>query len=243
MRRPKYEESMEWFATAVPELAPLLAEHLADQGEVLPYVLFEDNYMGWFKTKALADPTNPSVTRFLECVEVLLDGPADEASNLAFIGFVEHLVAGGEDAVLMQLSGRFGPATEAAFEEFRSDQVRLGELRREFGMCRCRDLDEVLGAATSFYRQHLVWIDVIQTGLERSCNVPRPVCGGRAATPDSAGRSRCVATLTRRPLSKRFVPRFEAAEPRVRLLLQGGSRTRKASRKLGCALSTGVSGS
>lgn len=166
MRRPTYEESMEWFTTAVPELGPLLAQHVADQGEVLPYVLFEDDFMGWFKSAAKADPENPSVTRFLDCVEVLLDGPADEASNLAFIGFVEHLVAGGEDAVLAQLGGRFGPATDAAFKEFRRDQVRLGELRREFGRCRCRDLDKVVGEATSFYRQHLVWIDVIQAGLE-----------------------------------------------------------------------------
>lgn len=157
---------MQWFAAAVPELAPLLVKHLAEWNELLPYVLFEDDYMAWFKSAAVADPENPSLTKFLDCVEVLLDGPADEASNLAFIGFVEHLVAGGENAVLAQLDQRLGHATAAAFDEFHSDQRRARELRREFGTCRCRDLAQVVGAATSYHREHLVWIDEIQTGLQ-----------------------------------------------------------------------------
>ena len=167
MERPKYEESMEWFATAVPELAPLLAKHVADEGELLSYVLFEDDYMAWFKSAAIADPENPSVSKFLDCVEVLLDGPADEASNLAFIGFVEHLIAGGEDTVVALLDRRrLGPATQEAFDEFRKGERRWAELQREFATCRCQDLAHVEGAATSFHRAHLVWVDVLQTGLE-----------------------------------------------------------------------------
>jgi len=166
MRRPKYDESMEWFAAAVPELAPLLLRHLADWDELLPYVVFEDDYMDWFKSTAVAEPTNPSLRKFLDCVEVLLDGPADEAGNLADIGFVEHLVAGGEDPVLVQLDRQLGPVTQAAFDRFRSGQRWLGELRREFGTCRCGDFAHVVGAAASFYREHLVWIDDIQTCLD-----------------------------------------------------------------------------
>ena len=37
-----------WLVGQVPELGPLLDEHVSFNGELLPYVVFESDFLRWF---------------------------------------------------------------------------------------------------------------------------------------------------------------------------------------------------
>ncbi len=160
MDRPTYADAVSWLATCVPQLAPVLREHEREYDEVLPYVVFESGYMSWFERTVRSGGDAPAVQDFLRCIDVLLDGPADDVADLAGIGFVEHLVQGGGTDVLRLVDDALGPATRRALIAFAAAEERLGELARRFGVCRCRELEVVHGEATRFHREHLVgWAD------------------------------------------------------------------------------------
>ena len=185
--RPTYTGAMEWFAQRVPELRPLLDRHVEDNGETLPYVVFESDFMRWFKGKTQEDSRPTAIDDFLAAVEICLAGPADELSNLVWIGFVEHLLEGGpgQARLIGQLKSSVGPATAQAFAQHHRQSGRLAGLAAEFSRCRCLELDEVVGEGTFFHKGHLVWLDECGAGLNvmrcpvtRSCWVSCDARGG-----------------------------------------------------------------
>jgi hypothetical protein len=78
----------------VPELRPLLDEHVADTDEILPYVVFEGDFTRWFCDGVLAGADPEPLRRFAASVEVSLDHPKDGVWNLAGIVFSERLASG-----------------------------------------------------------------------------------------------------------------------------------------------------
>jgi hypothetical protein len=97
VRRPTNEaEAIAWLVERVPELRPLLDEHVRDMDELLPYVVFESDFRRWFVSAVRAGDHDPA-RRFVEAVEPLMTTtvkpPAnDRVWNLAAVCFVEGLV-------------------------------------------------------------------------------------------------------------------------------------------------------
>jgi hypothetical protein len=94
--RPATEaDAIAWLVAQVPELRALLDEHLADNDELLPYVVFESNFLRWFIDRVRSGDRDPA-RRFVAAIEPLLttilDPPAnDRVWNLAGVCFVEGL--------------------------------------------------------------------------------------------------------------------------------------------------------
>lgn len=79
---------------AVPQLAPLLREHLEDQsGELLPYV-FMDQLARWTEEHAATDPA--AVRSILAYLNEGLAGGKGDIPNLILAGFVEGMSIGTE---------------------------------------------------------------------------------------------------------------------------------------------------
>jgi hypothetical protein len=104
-------------AEAVPALRPLLDEHIAYHGELIPVVVWAP-----FR-EALVDfiesGDDAAVTSFLEVVERLAASPSDAVRTLVGTVFLEDglLLSGGrENAALIGLQPRFAPATRALLE-------------------------------------------------------------------------------------------------------------------------------
>src|ERR671930_473529 len=121
-RRPASEaEAIGYLVERVPALRPLLDAHLADHGELLPYVLFESDFMRWFGARA-REPGAPDALRaFVDAVEVLMTTDAEPPSsdpvwNLAGVAFVEHLALADVEA-LHRTGPWLGPATLLSFEQ------------------------------------------------------------------------------------------------------------------------------
>ncbi|HEX6678088.1 MAG TPA: hypothetical protein VF486_24110 [Actinomycetes bacterium] len=121
-RRPTSEaEAIGHLVERVPALRPLLDAHLAEYGELLPYVLFESDFMRWFGARARAPAARDELRAFLDAVEVLMttdaEPPAiDPVRNLAGVAFVEHLALADVGA-LHRAGPWLGPETLRAFEE------------------------------------------------------------------------------------------------------------------------------
>ena len=108
MRRPRDEaEAIAWIVEQVPELRPLLDQHLAEYGELLPYVVFESDFLRWFTERVRSGDHEPA-RRFVEAIEPLM---SDRVRNLADICFVEALVMNGDDDVIEAARPWMGPTT------------------------------------------------------------------------------------------------------------------------------------
>lgn len=125
--RPTNEaEAIGFLVERVPELRPLHDEHVADNGEVLPYIVFEGVFTRWFSGAVRAGEVEGAAQRFLSAVEVLLatdaqPPAADAVWNLAAVAFVE--AAALQDEVVAAALPWFGPRTAA---EMSRERVRLG---------------------------------------------------------------------------------------------------------------------
>jgi hypothetical protein len=102
-------------ADAVPALRPILDEHTAYHGEVLPHVVWAE-----FRLELVESGDDGAVTAFLDVVERLAGSPNDAVRNVVEIAFLEDgVLLGGrrEQAVLAGLVPRFGPVTRALLAE------------------------------------------------------------------------------------------------------------------------------
>lgn len=78
----------------------MLDEHIDYNDELLPYVLFEGDFLRWFIDRVRAGDHEPA-QRFVASIEPLMttevDPPADDRVwNLAGVAFVEGLVMKGD---------------------------------------------------------------------------------------------------------------------------------------------------
>lgn len=115
-RRPTNEaEAIEWIVDQVPELRPLLDEHVAYHDELLPYVVFEGDFLRWF-VERVRSGDDASAKRFVEAIEPLMTTSVrppgeDRVWNLAGVCFVEGLVMQGDDDVVERARLWMGPKT------------------------------------------------------------------------------------------------------------------------------------
>jgi hypothetical protein len=120
MARPTSDaEAIAWLVAQVPAFGSMVEEHLATFDELLPYVVFEDDFTRWFAARVRAGD-EPEVRSFLSVVERLLtteaDPPAsDHVWNLAAVAFVEGLQ--NEAGVVASARSRMGPNTTRAFDD------------------------------------------------------------------------------------------------------------------------------
>jgi len=124
-------EAIAWLVDQVPELRPLLDDHVAYNDELLSYLAFEGEFLRWFVERVRAGDDDPA-QRFVAAVEPLLttdvEPPADDRVwNLAGVCFVEGLVMEGTwDDVVTRARDWMGPNTSRNIDrEFR---YRSGEL-------------------------------------------------------------------------------------------------------------------
>jgi hypothetical protein len=116
LERPASEAgAIAWLVDQVPELRPLLDEHLAYYEELLPYVVFESDFLRWF-VKCVRSGDDAPAKRFVEAIEPLMTTtikpPAnDRVWNLAAVCFVEGLVMQGDDDVVERARPWMGPNT------------------------------------------------------------------------------------------------------------------------------------
>ena len=124
-------EAIAWLVEQVPELGPVLDEHVAYNDELLSYVAFEGEFLRWFVDRVRAGDDDPA-QRFVAAIEPLLTTdvkpPADDRVwNLAAVCFVEGLVMQGHwDDVIEKATPWMGPSTSRDFE--RMFRYRSGEL-------------------------------------------------------------------------------------------------------------------
>ena len=96
------DEAIAWLVERVPELRPLLEEHLAACGERLPYVLFEDDYMRWLTERVRSGDHEPAIEPLIA---------SNRVRNIADICFVEQLMMNGDDDVIDVARPWMGPVT------------------------------------------------------------------------------------------------------------------------------------
>jgi hypothetical protein len=115
-KRPATEaDAINWLVAEVPELGPLLNEHLADNGELLPYLVFGD-FVRWFIDRVRSGDDRPA-WRFVVAIEPLMAigvAPAanDRVWNLAGVCFIEGLQQ--DDDVVGAARPWMGPNTSRA---------------------------------------------------------------------------------------------------------------------------------
>jgi hypothetical protein len=127
MHRPRDEQAaIAWLVEAVPELGPLLAEHIEDYDEVLPYVIFESDFTRWLIARVRAGDHEPA-RRFVDAIEVLMTTvvarPADDPVwNLAGVAFTESLAVDPEwSDVVPIVRAWMGPHTARHFDSFSTE--------------------------------------------------------------------------------------------------------------------------
>jgi hypothetical protein len=119
-----------WLVQQVPELEPILREHVAFNDELLSYVVFEGEFLRWFVNRARAGDLG-ALRRFVTAMEPLLTTTArppgeDRVWNLAAICFVDGLVLQGDDDVVDVARPWMGPRTRQEID--RSLESRQGGL-------------------------------------------------------------------------------------------------------------------
>jgi hypothetical protein len=118
-----------WLTERVPQLRELLREHIDDNDETLPYVVFEGDFLRWFTHEVRAGERD-APSRFVAAMELLLTPPGtpsnyDDVWNLAAICFVDGLVMQGDDDVVEAARPWMGPNTAAQID--RSYAHRRGD--------------------------------------------------------------------------------------------------------------------
>jgi hypothetical protein len=107
MMRPGDVEFVYDLVEKVPDLRPLLDEHLEDNyDQILPHLFLAD-----VVRFAIEDVANPATRRALEHLEVAFTSGDEERQELISTGFVENLPAVGEPGD--ELRDRLGPALRA----------------------------------------------------------------------------------------------------------------------------------
>jgi hypothetical protein len=132
VQRPSNEaEAIVWLVDHVPELRPLLNEHVAYNEELLAYVVFEGEFLRWFVDRVRAGDHEPAA-RFVAAIEPLMttqvEPPAnDRVWNLAGVCFVEGIVMQGScDDVIETARPWMGPRTSGDVD--RMFRYRSGDL-------------------------------------------------------------------------------------------------------------------
>jgi hypothetical protein len=105
------EDFISALVAEVPDLGPLLDEHLADYDELLAHVLFAD-LTRWVVARATAQPAE--VGRVLSRLETACAAGTRELQNLVFVSFVENL----DDDVELPL----GPCLRSALDAWRRER-------------------------------------------------------------------------------------------------------------------------
>lgn len=110
-------DAIAWLVRQVPELSPLLDEHVSFNGELLPYVVFETDFLRWFIGCVRGGESEPA-RRFVSAIELLMTTdvvpPAnDRVWNLAGACFIEGLQ--NDQDVVDAVRPWMGPNTSTAF--------------------------------------------------------------------------------------------------------------------------------
>jgi hypothetical protein len=116
------QDAIRFLVREVPELAPLLDEHLRENDGLLTYVVFQSEFTRWFCDGVLSDADEEPLRRFAAAIEVLMDTPVrDSVWNLAGVAFGEALAFGErEGGVLEKARPWLGSATLADIEYMRN---------------------------------------------------------------------------------------------------------------------------
>jgi hypothetical protein len=129
--RPTTEaEAISWLVDRVPELGQLLDEHVAFNDELLPYVVFEGDFIRWVVDQVRGG-SHEAAARFVDAVEPLMTTDVEPAANdrvwnLAAVCFVEGLVMQGFwDDVIEIARPWMGPNTSSEIDRM------LGSRRAE----------------------------------------------------------------------------------------------------------------
>jgi hypothetical protein len=117
--RPETEaDAISWLVVEVPELRPLLDEHLRANSELLPYVVFEGDFLLWVIDRVRSGDIE-AARRFVAAIEPLgttdVRPPAnDRVWNLAGVASVEGLQ---NDRDVVDVARTWmGPSLSRAFE-------------------------------------------------------------------------------------------------------------------------------
>ena len=115
-------EAIEFLVLRVPALRPTLAEHIADNTEVLSYLAFAD-FNRWFCAGVRADHSEAELRAFADAVEVLLttdlEPPAhDPVWNLAAVCTEDSDWIDAD--VLARIADWLGPATKESLKPYLS---------------------------------------------------------------------------------------------------------------------------
>ena len=83
-------------AVAIPELEPILEEHVKDNDEVLPYVFLGAYIWPWFESQfnSGTDRGLHLCRQYMAALEVELSRHNEETSNLIGVAFLEWLMKG-----------------------------------------------------------------------------------------------------------------------------------------------------
>jgi hypothetical protein len=82
-KRPANDsEAITWLVEQVPELRPLLEEHLAES-ELLSYVVFESDLLRWFVEGVRRGDHEPA-RRFIEAIEPVMTTPSSRRPTTVF---------------------------------------------------------------------------------------------------------------------------------------------------------------
>jgi hypothetical protein len=103
-------------AQAAPEFAPIVAEHLRDNDELLPHVLMAELLR--FVGQLLERTDEQAATQcgaILGILEREVEGESQETRDLIALSFLEHLEA---EAFFKALYALLGPRTRAAHARF-----------------------------------------------------------------------------------------------------------------------------
>jgi hypothetical protein len=132
VQRPSNEaEAIAWLVDQVPELRPLLDEHVAYNEELLAYVVFEGDFLRWFVERVRAGDHGPAA-RFVAAIEPLMTTEVEPAASdrvwyLASVCFVEGIVMQGIwDDVIETARPWMGPRTSRDVD--RMFRYRSGDL-------------------------------------------------------------------------------------------------------------------
>ena len=81
-------EFVSWLVARHPGLVPVLDEHLADNDELLPHMLFGD--VTRYALALARDDEMDDLDRLLTDLDIALGDADDEVANLVWVSFVEN---------------------------------------------------------------------------------------------------------------------------------------------------------
>ena len=94
---------MSWLVARHAGLVPVLNEHLADNGELLPHVLFGD--VTRYALALARDDEVDELSRLLGDLDAALDESEDEVANLVWVSFVENASTDEDEPLRARLRG------------------------------------------------------------------------------------------------------------------------------------------